>query len=54
MAFDTLKNIIDYNKEQEELGRREKENPTRCQECDWELHENSKGQKSCEVCGRIY
>jgi len=54
MGFETLKNILDFNKEQERLGRLEKENPTWCHYCEWELQVNSKGEKSCIVCGRIF
>jgi len=54
MSYETLKNIIDYNKEQAELGREEAMNPTECPDCAWPLVENSKGEKSCPFCGRIW
>jgi len=55
MGFETLKNIIDYNKEQAELHRVDQELENNlCPDCAWELHENSKGEKSCEICERIW
>lgn len=54
MGFETLKNIIEYNKEQEELGKEEAMNPTMCPDDWWPLQVNSKGEKSCEICGRIW
>ena len=54
MGFETLKNIIEENRKQAELDREEAMNPTECPDCGWTLKENSKGQKSCEICGRIW
>ena len=54
MSFETLKNIIDYNKEQERLGKEEEQNPTECPYDAWELDVNSKGEKSCPICGRVW
>jgi len=54
MGFETLKNIIDFNKQQEELGRQEEMNPTECPWDAWPLDINSKGAKSCPICGRVW
>ena len=54
MGFETLKNIIAENKEQEELAKQEAMNPTICEDCAWELDINSKGEKSCPICSRIW
>jgi ribosomal protein L37AE/L43A len=52
MGYETLKNIIDSNKEQAELEKQEIINPTQCPICAYTLiQENSKGEKSCEICG---
>jgi len=55
MGFETLKNIIDFNKEQAELHQvdQELENDL-CPYCAWELDINSKGERSCPICERIY
>jgi len=52
MSFETLKNIIDWNKEQEEIAREEE--LTECPYDAWPLQVNSKGDKSCEICGRVW
>ena len=52
MGLETLKNIIEFNKEQAELDKQG--NPTVCPDCDWTLNVNSKGGKSCPICGRIW
>ena len=54
MGFETLKNILDFNKEQEELDKQEAMYPTECPDCAWPLLENSKGQKTCPICERIW
>ena len=54
MGYETLKNIIDFNKEQEEIGKEEAMNPTECPWDGWTLNENSKGEKSCPICGRVF
>ena len=54
MGIEILKNIIKQNKEQAILDEQEAMNPTECPDCAWTLRENSKGQKSCEICGRIW
>lgn len=52
MGYETLKNIIEENKLQVELEKQEAMNPTECPDCDWpQLRENSKGEKSCPICG---
>jgi hypothetical protein len=55
MSFETLKNIIDWNKENEanhpideDLGNK------MCPYDAWPLDENSKGKLSCPICGRIW
>ena len=54
MGFETLQNIINFNKEQAEIDREEAMNPTVCPDCVWELDINSKGEKSCPICGRVW
>lgn len=54
MGYETLKNMIDYNREQEEIGKEEAENPTMCPDDWWPLNEDSDGNKSCPICGRIF
>ena len=54
MSFGTLHNIIKQNKEQAILDEQEAMNPTECPFDAWPLGENSKGQKSCPICGRIF
>lgn len=49
-----LLDIIAENKEQLELDKQEALYPTECPDCAWTLRENSLGQKSCEICGRIW
>jgi len=53
MSFEQLKNIIDFNKEQAKLPDDDLENNL-CPYDAWPLKENSKGEKSCEICGRIW
>jgi len=52
MGYETLKNMIAYNREQEELASQEE--LTECPYDIWPLDENESGQKSCSICGRIY
>jgi hypothetical protein len=55
MSFETLKNIIDLNKEREEsLCEDEDLANNLCPYCDWNLDVNSKGKRSCPICGRLY
>lgn len=54
MGFETLKNIIEANKEQAILDKQEVMNPTECPDCAWTLSEDSHGHKSCPICGRIW
>jgi hypothetical protein len=55
MGYESLKNIIDWNKEQANLHQvdQELENNT-CPFDTWELDINSKGERSCPICGRIF
>ena len=52
MSFEQLKNIRDYNIEQERLSREEE--LTECPYDAWPLNINSRGEKSCPICGRVY
>ncbi len=54
MGFESLKNIIDFNKEQAQLHPHDEdlENDI-CPTCAWNLRENSKGEKACPICGRV-
>ena len=56
MGFETLLNIIKENKAQAELDKQAEEtaNMTECPYDAWPLKENSKGEKSCPICGRIF
>jgi len=54
MGYEQLANMMEYNKEMEELGREEKMNPTECPICGGALNENSRGDKSCPMCARIW
>lgn len=55
MSFEQLKNIIDWNKERAELHTKDEDLENNlCPFCDWNLDENSKGEKACPICGRIY
>lgn len=54
MVYETLKNIIEANKIQAEIDKEEAMNPTECPNCVWELSVNSKDEKSCPICGRIW
>ena len=53
MSFETLKNIIDFNKAQPDGDEEDIEN-NECPYDDWTLDINSKGVKSCPICGRIW
>ena len=53
MGFETLKNIIEFNRSQPDGDEENIEN-NECPFCSWTLTENEKGYKSCEICGRIY
>jgi len=53
MGFEQLKNIIDWNKENEHPRDEDLENNL-CPYDAWPLSENSKGEKDCPICGRVY
>jgi len=53
MSFETLKNIIEFNRARKPADEEDIENNL-CPFDDWPLKENEKGYKSCEICGRIY
>jgi hypothetical protein len=55
MSFEQLKNIIDFNKEQAKLHPIDEDlENNQCPYDYWPLDENSKGYKSCPICGRIW
>lgn len=54
MGFETLHNIIEWNKLQEEIGRVEKLYPTECPDDAWELDIDSDGHRSCPICERVW
>ena len=55
MGYETLKDIIDFNKEQARLHPQDEElENDNCPYDAWPLDINSKGEKSCPICGRIY
>jgi len=53
MGFETLKNIIDWNRAQKPGELEDLENDM-CPYDWWPLAENSKGEKGCPICGRIW
>ena len=53
MGFETLKNIIEFNKAQKPADEEDVENNL-CPYCAWELDVNSKNERSCPMCERIY
>lgn len=53
VGFEGLKAILDFNREQKSIEEDELEKNL-CPECDWKLKENDKGEKSCEMCGKIW
>jgi len=53
MSFEQLKNIIDWNKENHHSIDEDLEN-NMCPYDAWPLNVNSKGQKSCPICGRVW
>ena len=54
MGFETLKNIMDANKAQAEIGNQIAQNPTECPECAWPLKVNSAGAKACPICEKVW
>jgi len=55
MGFETLKNIIDFNREQAVLHQVDEElENNMCPYDAWPLKENEKGYRACEICGRIW
>ena len=55
MSFEQLKNIIDFNKEQANLHPKDEDLENNlCPYDYWPLDENSKGEKSCPICRRIW
>jgi uncharacterized Zn finger protein (UPF0148 family) len=55
MSFEQLQNILKENKEREEsLTEDEDLANNQCPYDYWPLDVNSKGERSCPICGRIY
>jgi len=54
MSFEQLINMWDYNIEQEIIGLEEAMNPTECPYDLWPLRENSKGERACPICERVW
>lgn len=55
MGFETLQNIIDFNREQAAAHPQDEDLENNlCPFDAWPLDENSKGKKSCPICGRIW
>lgn len=54
MSFEQLKNIIEFNEEEESQTIDIDLENNLCPYDAWPLKTNSKGEKSCEVCGRIW
>ena len=55
MSFEQLKNILDWNKENEASHQVDEDLENHmCPYDTWPLKENSKGYESCEICGRIW
>ncbi len=55
MSFEQLKNILDWNKENQTNHHIDEDLENNlCPYDAWPLNENSKGQKSCPICGRIW
>jgi len=54
MSFETLRQCLIYNAQQEEKGKVENYDPTECPYDCWPLNINSQGQKSCPICERIW
>ena len=55
MSFEQLKNIIDWNKENEANHQVDEDlENNQCPYDYWPLDMNSKGERSCPICGRIW
>uniref|UniRef100_A0A6M3IPI6 Uncharacterized protein n=1 Tax=viral metagenome TaxID=1070528 RepID=A0A6M3IPI6_9ZZZZ len=54
MGFEQLINIAEYNREQERIGEELAREPTECPYDEWPLDINSKGERSCPICERIW
>jgi hypothetical protein len=53
MGFETLKNILDFNKAQPSIVEQCLEN-NECPDCAWPLKVNSAGDKACPICEKVY
>lgn len=55
MGFETLQNIINFNREQAHLHQVDQELESNlCPYDAWNLDINERGEKSCPICGRIW
>jgi hypothetical protein len=53
--METIKQCIEFNREQEELGKLENDHPTLlCPYCAWPLKTNSQGQVACPICEKVW
>jgi len=51
--IESLKDMLKFNREQESVKQEALENDE-CPYCAWTLKTNSKGDKSCPICGRSF
>ncbi len=51
VGYEQLKNILDSNREQEELEKQEAMNPAKCPVCNYPLEVNKEGELACPICG---
>jgi hypothetical protein len=53
-GFEILLAIKEENRLQALADAEIERNPTDCPECDWPLSTNSRGNKACPMCGRLW
>jgi hypothetical protein len=53
MGFETLKNILDFNKAQPSINEQCLAN-NECPDCAWPLKVNSAGEKACPICEKVF
>lgn len=55
MGFETLKNILDFNKEQAALYTQDEDLENNiCPHDAWPLNIDSQNNKSCPICGQVW
>ncbi len=54
MGYEQLKNMAEFNREQEIIGREEALNPTVCPWDEWPLSINSRDERSCPICEMVW